>query len=60
MLKPPSRRPPPSPPPSSRAGLFPNTRSDLGRCEADVHEEHVEWAALSEQYAQLPERERER
>ncbi|PSC70918.1 U1 snRNA associated [Micractinium conductrix] len=41
-------------------GLFPNTKSDLGPCEFELHEDHLDWDALKVEYDKLDEREKER
>lgn len=47
------RRPP-------RPGLFPNTKSDLGPCEYEIHEDHLDWEAIQREYDELPAREKDR
>lgn len=39
--------PPPARPPPVLAGLFPNTRSDLGPCEFELHEDHLDWEGIA-------------
>ncbi|KAL4423377.1 hypothetical protein ABPG77_004308 [Micractinium sp. CCAP 211/92] len=41
-------------------GLFANTRSDMGPCEYEVHDDHIDWEAIQGEYDALPEREKER
>ena len=53
-------RPRPLPRPPLPAGLFPNTKSDLGPCEFELHEDHLDWDALKVEYDKLDEREKER
>ena len=45
---------------SAPAGLFLNTKSDLGPCEFELHEDHLDWDALKADYDALAEREKER
>lgn len=54
--------PPPHPlsPASQALGLFLNTKSDLGPCEFELHEDHLDWDALKADYDALAEREKER
>ncbi|PNH11244.1 Luc7-like protein [Tetrabaena socialis] len=41
-------------------GLFKNTRSDLGHCPYELHEDHIEWDKLKEEYDRQDAREHER
>lgn len=41
-------------------GLFPNTKSDLGPCEYEIHEDHLDWEAIQREYDELPAREKDR
>ena len=41
-------------------GLFPNTKSDLGPCEYEIHEDHLDWEAIQGEYDALPSREKDR
>lgn len=41
-------------------GLFSNTKSDLGPCEFELHEDHLDWDETYGEYEALNERERDR
>ncbi|KAG2493834.1 hypothetical protein HYH03_008052 [Edaphochlamys debaryana] len=41
-------------------GLFKNTRSDLGPCGYEIHEDHIEWEGLKAEYDKQDPREHER
>ncbi|PNW73163.1 hypothetical protein CHLRE_14g621300v5 [Chlamydomonas reinhardtii] len=41
-------------------GLFKNTRSDLGPCGYEIHEDHIEWETLQGEYNKQDPREHER
>lgn len=40
--------------------LFKNTRSDLGPCGFEIHEEHLDWEEIKGEYDALSEREKDR
>ena len=41
-------------------GLFKNTRSDLGPCKFEIHEDDLQFEALKEEYDALPQKEKDR
>ena len=46
--------------PLALPGLFPNTKSDLGPCEFEIHEDHLDWEAIQAEYDALSAREKDR
>ncbi|CAD7695799.1 unnamed protein product [Ostreobium quekettii] len=38
--------------------LFKNTKSDLGLCQYEVHEDHIDWEDIKKQWSELSEQER--
>uniref|UniRef100_A0A383VAM8 Uncharacterized protein n=1 Tax=Tetradesmus obliquus TaxID=3088 RepID=A0A383VAM8_TETOB len=40
--------------------LFRNTKSDLGSCGFTIHDDHLEWPNIKEQWDKLPQREKDR
>ncbi|MEW5311126.1 MAG: hypothetical protein WDW38_002866 [Sanguina aurantia] len=40
--------------------LFKNTRSDLGTCGFEMHEDHIQWESVAEDYGKQDDREKER
>ena len=41
-------------------GLFKNTRSDLGPCKFEIHEDDLQFEGLKEQYDWVPQKEKDK